>query len=308
MELLEQAAIGLLAGLFGGLLGVGGSVAIIPGLIFYLDQTRPDGYTGTDQHLIQAAAMICNVFVVAPSVLPHWRARAVMPSVVVGLIPSALVGMLTGVAVSNSSSFARENGVYLAMILAGFLLYVAVYNTMRLFSQVDLERGFDPEKRFPTWRVVAVGIPMGFAAGLLGIGGGALAVPIQQLVLRLPLRRAIANSAVTIVVVSCIGAIHKNITLPNHGVSILASIQLAAMLIPTAILGSYVGGMLTHTLPRRALRVVFVIFMTSMAYLTFSRAWNAAVSAPNPSRAVHCEPVQRPAGTTCSRPSSTALS
>jgi uncharacterized membrane protein YfcA len=278
MELLEQAAIGLVAGLLGGLLGVGGSIVIIPGLILYLDQTS-GGYSGSDQHLIQAAAMICNVFVAAPSVVAHWRARAMMSPVVARLIPSALVGMLAGVALSNSSSFARENGAYLAMILAGFLLYVAIYNTARMFSKVDLEKDFDPEKKLPTWRVFAVGIPMGFLGGLLGIGGGALAVPIQQLVLRLPLRRAIANSAVTIVAVSCIGAIHKNLTLPSHGVSIVSSLQLAVMLIPTAMIGSYLGGGLTHKLPRRVLRLVFVLFMTTMAWLTFYKAWNATPAA-----------------------------
>ncbi len=278
MELLEQAAIGLLAGLLGGLLGVGGSIVIIPGLILYLDQTG-GGYSGSDQHLIQAAAMICNVFVAAPSVFAHLRADAVMGSVVRALIPAALVGIVSGVAVSNSSSFARQNGAYLAMILSGFLLYVVAYNTVRLFTQTDLEKEFDPEKKLPAWRVVAVGFPMGLMAGLLGIGGGALAVPIQQLVLRLPLRRAIANSAVTIVVVSCIGAVHKNVTLPTHGIAVSASLQLAAMLIPTAMIGSYLGGRLTHRLSRRALRVIFVLFMTTMAYLTFSRAWNAAASA-----------------------------
>ncbi|NLY02126.1 MAG: sulfite exporter TauE/SafE family protein [Rhodopirellula sp.] len=278
MELLEQAAIGLIAGLLGGMLGVGGSIVIIPGLILYLDQTG--GYSGSDQHLIQAAAMICNVFVAAPSVLAHLRAEAVMGSVVRILIPTALVGIFSGVAVSNSSSFARENGVYLAMILAAFLLYVAIYNGVRLFGHTDLEKTFDADKRIPIWRITAVGIPMGFLAGLLGIGGGALAVPIQQLVLRLPLRRAIANSAVTIVAVSCVGAIHKNLTLPSHGISILASAQLAAMLIPTAMIGSYLGGRLTHRLSRRALRVVFIVFLTTMAYLTFSRAWNATTSPP----------------------------
>ena len=71
---------------------------------------------GDDQHLLQAAAMIVNVFVAAPSVLAHWKAGAIMRSVVTWLIPSAVVGIVTGVALSNSSVFARENGAYLAMI------------------------------------------------------------------------------------------------------------------------------------------------------------------------------------------------
>jgi len=280
MELLIQAAIGFVAGLLGGLLGIGGSIIIIPALILCLDETD-SGYTGKHQHLIQAAAMICNVFVAAPSVLGHWRARAIMKPVVVFLIPSALAGILLGVSVSNMRLFARQNGVYLAMLLAGFMVYVAAYNTWRLFTKTDLERGFDQRPKPSAAAVGAVGLVMGFVAGLLGIGGGAICVPMQQILLRVPLRRAIANSAVTIVCTASVGATVKNLTLPSvHGVPITQSLQLALMIIPTAIVGSYVGGRLTHALPRRALRLVFIAFMLTMAYLTFSKAWKEAGSAP----------------------------
>jgi len=279
MELLIQAAIGFLAGLVGGLLGVGGSIIIIPGLILYLSHTG--GYGGRSQHLIQAAAMISNVFVAAPSVLAHWRARAIMKSVVLFLVPSALAGILLGVHVSNTSLFARQNGVYLAVLLAGFLVYVAAYNTWRLCSKTDLEVGFDERPRPSPAGVSAVGVLTGFVAGLLGIGGGALCVPLQQVLLRIPLRRAIANSAVMIVFVSTVGAIYKNVTLPiYHDVPVTRSLQLAATLIPTAMLGSYLGGRLTHALPRRVLRLAFIVFMLATAWLTFTRAWKASPSAP----------------------------
>jgi len=277
MELLIQAAIGFIAGVLGGLLGVGGSIIIIPGLILYLGQTGR--YAGSQQHLLQAAAMICNVFVAAPSVLAHWRARAVMKSVVILLIPSALAGMLLGVFTSDTSLFARQNGVYLAMVLAGFMVYVAAYNAWRLLGKTDLEQGFDLQEKPSAAAISAVGLVMGFVGGLLGIGGGAVCVPMQQILLRLPLRRAIANSAVTIVCVSVVGAVFKNLTLPlRHDLPIAASLQLALMLIPTAIVGGYVGGKLTHALPRTALRLVFIAFMVTMAYLTFTTAWRALPS------------------------------
>lgn len=274
MELAIQAAIGFLAGLLGGLLGVGGSILIIPGLILYLSHSGR--YEGSVQHLLQAAAMIANVFVAAPSVVAHYRAGMIMRSVVTLLIPAALVGILLGVSVSDTSLFARQNGVYLAMLLAGFMLYVALYNGMRLFSRTDLEIGFHQRPKPPAAGVGAIGLVMGFAAGLLGIGGGAICVPMQQILLKIPLRRAIANSAVTIVCVSSIGAIYKNATLASqHGIALSESLGLAATIVPTAVLGGYLGGTLTHAMPRRVLRMVFIAFMLSMSFLTFSRAWQA---------------------------------
>ena len=265
-------------------MGIGGSVIIIPGLILYLSQMGR--YEGRVQHLLQAAAMICNVFVAAPSVVAHWRAGMIMRSVTLPLVPGALAGILLGVYVSDTSLFARQNGVYLAMILAAFMVYVAGYNGFRLMTNTDLEHGFDERPAPPAVSVGSVGLVMGFFAGLLGIGGGAICVPMQQILLRIPLRRAIANSAVTIVCVSSVGAVMKNATLASqHGIAVTRSVQLAAMLIPTAILGSYIGGRLTHALPRRVLRVVFIVFMLLVAYLTFTRAWRASQVPPGGPRA-----------------------
>ncbi len=255
----------------GGLLGVGGSTIIIPAMIVYLSHTVR-GYSGNLQHLLQAASMICNVFIAMPAVFVHRLAGAIMEPIVKWLIPSAIVGIICGVVVSNSSAFARDNGRYLAIILAGFLGYVAVYNIWRFFRKTNLTESFDPDAVIPIWKIILVGLPMGFVAGLLGIGGGALCVPAQQIVLRLPLRRAIANSAVTIMCVSFCGAIYKNITLAGHGLEMKESLSLAMMLVPTAIIGSYFGGKLTHVLPRKVLRIVFIVFMVTVMVITLSKA------------------------------------
>jgi uncharacterized membrane protein YfcA len=273
VDLLIEAVIGLLAGLLGGLLGLGGSVIIIPALILYLSHTG--GYTGEKQHLLQAAAMICNVFIAAPSTLAHWRANAMLRPVLRVLIPAALLGIVLGVAVSNSFLFARQNGPYLAMLLAAFFLFVAIYNVVRAFGHRDLTAEFEENRSYPTWKTALCGIPMGFFAGLLGIGGGTICVPAQQLFLRIPLRRAIANSAMTILFAATLGALYKNASLSVHGESILDSLRLAVMIVPTAICGGYLGGKLTHRISRKTLRVIFIVFMIAIAYITFDKAREA---------------------------------
>ena len=280
MIFIITSLIGLLAGFVGGLLGVGGSTIIIPALIIYLSYTA-QGYTGQSQHLLQAAAMICNVFIAAPSIYAHRRANAIMADVIVWLIPSALAGIFMGVAVSNSRYFARHNGKYLATGLAIFMAYVIVYNLIRFFSKTKLTDEYEKNPPpLPPWKIICVGVPMGLTAGLLGIGGGILCVPAQQLLLKLPLRRAIANSAVTIVFSAFFGAIYKNLTLPSHGLEVNSSLRLAAMLIPTAIIGSYLGGWLTHILPRQVLRIVFIVFMTAVCWRTLRHSLHAETPPP----------------------------
>ena len=91
--------IGLLCGLTGGLLGIGGSIVMIPAVTELL---------GPDQHLYQAAAMILTFFVATPAVLQHARAGAIQAATVRRIIPPALVAVVAGVALSELPLFAGE--------------------------------------------------------------------------------------------------------------------------------------------------------------------------------------------------------
>ena len=82
---------------------------------------------------------------------------------------------------------------------------------------------------------------MGLIAGLLGIGGGANAVPLQHMVLRLPFRTCIANSSAVICVTATLGAVYKNATLGQHGYDWHESLALGWLLAPSCWLGGYLG-------------------------------------------------------------------
>ncbi len=295
MDIAIQAFIGLIAGLLGGLLGLGGSTIIIPGMILYLSYSAR-GYSGSQQHLLQAAAMICNVFITAPAIIIHHRADAIIRRVLYGLIPSAFAGVFLGVTISNSSYFSRQHGRYLAMILAGFLLYVAAYNGWRLWRQrITIHQQSADHSDMPLWKPALAGFPMGLTAGLLGIGGGVLCVPAQQIILRLPLKQAIANSTVTILFASAFGAVYKNATLSEHGFTVIAAIKLAALLIPTAIIGSLTGSRLSHILPVKLLRIIFIVFMGIIAIATFNKAYhgNSKSDVPKPKISSYFHPAHQ---------------
>ena len=110
-------------------------------------------------------------------------------------------------------------------------------------------------------RAALVALPTGFLAGLLGIGGGLLAVPLQRRLLRIPIRTAIANSATIIIATSLIGAFVKNYAYATWHAQWTAPLTLAAVLIPTAIVGSLGGSRLTHRLPVRAIKLAFLVLL-----------------------------------------------
>jgi uncharacterized membrane protein YfcA len=254
--ILAIAFIGLLAGLLGGMLGVGGSVIMIPGLVLLFGQGRKPG---VDQHLYQAAAMIANVAVSIPAALRHHRAGATAVAAIRWILPAALVFVLVGVAASNLFT-GRVGAIWLGRVLAILLVYVIAVNIRRL-SASSQQREDAAEPRITPPRCLFVGGIMGAIAGLTGVGGGAIAVPLQQLALRLPLKSCIANSSAVICISAFVGSIHKNATLPGHGGDIRHSLLLAALLAPTCWLGARLGATLTHTLPVRTVRIAFIVLM-----------------------------------------------
>ncbi|MEM1107910.1 MAG: sulfite exporter TauE/SafE family protein [Planctomycetota bacterium] len=270
-ELVQVALLGLLAGTLGGMLGVGGSVVMIPGLVVVLG--RP---TGVEQHLYQAAAMIANVAVSVPAALRHRRAGAVQFEVVRWMLPAALGCIVLGVMLSNLPVFSgADGGVWLGRVLAVFLVYVVVVNVRKLLpirpavsGQASGKEEAAEQAKTTAPRSVLVGSIMGVFAGLMGVGGGAQAVPLQQALMRLPLRNCIANSSAVICFSAALGAVYKNLTLAEHnlpgsGVTLSweTGLVLGLLLAPTAWLGGRLGAVLTHRLPLRAIRVAFIGLM-----------------------------------------------
>ncbi len=257
LQIIFLCAIGLFAGAVGGMIGIGGSVVMIPAMSIIL---------GPNQHLYQAAAMIVNVFVALPATLRHWRAGAVRWDVARRMLPIALVMILIGVGASN-----LLDGERLRQIFAVFLIYVIGFNIVRMMQK--REEPAVGEQRAGWGPSAAVGSIMGFLAGLLGIGGGALAVPLLQRISNLPLRQCIATSSAVMCITAFLGAIARNATIHWHhdersaaeATDMLAvgdSLLLAGIIIPTAFIGGMIGAGLTHRLPLNGVRLVFVLLMS----------------------------------------------
>jgi len=260
-ELLPCLLIGLVGGALGGLLGIGGGIVFIPALALVFGDER--------QHLHQAAVMIVNLSVSLAAVIRHRRAGAIRGDVLPWLVGGALVFIGVGVWAGD-----RLDGDVLARLFACFLLYVIIANLRRIrgeFRRAKQRRAEPVETRRPeeepspdrvsTARTAGIGGFMGFMAGLLGIGGGGIAVPLQQVVLGLPLRQCVGTSTAAIALTAGVGAIIKNATLHTHGFALRESLAVAAVLIPGAMIGGFGGAFLTHILPVRWIRLIFVGFL-----------------------------------------------
>src|SRR5690606_724262 len=140
-----------------------------------------------------------------------------------------------------------------------FLAYIALSNVVKLVRKTP---DYADEEAIVTWtRVAPSGGVMGFAAGMLGIGGGIIGIPIMQAACRLPLRQCIAASSAVMTLTAIIGASIKIGTIRAHGFTHADALLLAALLAPTAVIGGRLGAGLTHKLPLPVVQTVLVALL-----------------------------------------------
>jgi uncharacterized membrane protein YfcA len=109
---------------------------------------------------------------------------------------------------------------------------------------------------------------IGFISGLLGIGGGALRIPVLVLLLGVPIHVAIATSIFTMVISSVAGAMtHLDL---GH-----VKIEYVLWLVPVVICGAQIGARLAKKTEAHILKKIFafVLILTSIIIIAESFAF-----------------------------------
>lgn len=158
--------IGLLAGAFGGLVGLGGGVVMIPLMVSFF---------GLNQHQAHGTSLAALVFTGLTGAATYSFKGNVDPLAAGLLAASAILCARFGALYANSLpewKLKKSFGVFLIGISVLLLL-------KPLYAQVSHPAG--------GWVWVAIllvsGVFSGFIAGLMGVGGGALMVPPMVLFL-----------------------------------------------------------------------------------------------------------------------------
>jgi len=249
MEVLVLLSVGLIAGCLGGLLGIGGSVIMIPAMVMLL---------GWDFHLAQAIAMTVNPAVAISSAIKHQRNHNISWQTTKYVLPIAVVCICIAAWLSNSI----PSG-WLELSFGLFLLWV-------LWDQLSCLTGRTApividSKQTPV-RGAITGSVTGTTAGLLGIGGGLIQVPLLNRLCGLNIKHAIGTSASIMFVTAICGAVVKDISLPSETNGVHELFTRVGWLIPGAIIGGWFGAVLTNVLSVTYIRIVFAVLVLLAAY------------------------------------------
>lgn len=251
---LSCLAVGLAAGLLSGLFGVGGGTVIVPMLVLLL---------GFDQRLAAGTSL-----------------AAIVPTAAVGVISYAAhgsVAWIPALILAAGAVIGAQIGTWLLAKLPqnalrwGFVGFLVVVIVM-LFVVVP-SRDADLAVTWITGPGLAVlGVITGVLAGLLGVGGGVVVVPVLMLLFGASDLVAKGTSLLMMIPTALSGTVGN---MRRRNVDLLAAVLVGGAACTTTALGAWVAALLD---PFTA-SVLFAVFLTFIAVQMAIRALRARGSA-----------------------------
>ncbi len=246
---------GFISGILAGFLGIGGGTMLVPFMVAL-------GYPP-----VQAIAT-SNVVITMTSCsgsIQNWRMGKLDLRRVLALGLPALVTAQLGVWLANQLD---QHAPALLLVAFGLMLLLNIY-LMDLRKQL-VETAIAPTVS-PAIARVGTGSIAGIMAGLFGVGGGVIMVPLQLVLLGEPIKVAIQTS-LGVVVMTAVSALIGHALSDN------------ILLLPGLVLG--LGGLIgaqisTRLLPKvsdRAVSIAFRSLLVLLAIYIFGKAWDSYVS------------------------------
>ncbi len=259
MELITAIIIlaltGIGVGFVEGLLGVGGCFLMVP-VIFFLFTTM-----GYSPDIAIKLAFGSNLLVVTPTAISGALAHTTKKDAVWWKTGMALgvcgaVGALIGATIT--SQFLSEG------ILKPAFGLVICLGAIRMLAWKPPEVEEDPKDKPLLW--ACWGFPIGIICGLIGIGGGIIAVPVLAIALKFKMHHAIGASLVMMAFTSIAGSMGyliNGLSVPNLPLYSIGYVNLPvwACLAMTGIPVALIGAKTAHKLPATQLRYIFIAVM-----------------------------------------------
>lgn len=257
-----------------GLLGSGGAILTVPILVYLVGH-------GEKSAIAESLAIVGGIAVFG--VLRAAVQRRIDWTSALLLAVPGIGGTVAGAHVARWIP-----GSVQLLLLAGMMLTAAalMFRKPRRSDADDSPScAIRPGERAPvcgTALIAAQGIGLGFATGLVGVGGGFLIVPVLVLLRRLPMQTAIGTSLAIIVVNSTTGLLKY-----AGDEAITVDWPLVGIFIALGAAGSLVGNALAGRIYQQTLRRGFAVFLVIMAaYIGWRQAprafpqWFGSAPAP----------------------------
>jgi len=239
--------IGLMGGFLSGLLGLGGGVILLP-LLTFVGRVPLKLATGTTLIQIFIAAAI--------GMLPHYRQGRVDSKAGILLGVSGIAGGFIGSLLSVQLSVRSLQFIYLFVVALAMIL---------LFIPLKLEDKNYKKGNFNKALGMTIGFGVGILAGLLGVGGGFIIIPLMTYFLKIPLRVAIGTSLL-IILISSLGTLGAKFKIGH------VDLLITLLVISGSVIGAFLGAFVSRRTHVKSLRLVLlsilVLIFITVGYKT----------------------------------------
>jgi len=256
MNLPSLVVITLVVGLLLGLLGGGGSILLVPVLVYLV---------GLETKVAIATTLVVVGLTSLVAVLGHARGGRVCWK---NGWAFGLAGMLGAYGGAHLAAYVPGN--VLLLMFAVIMLGTAFTMLIRRREGPEVASDANCPTRLNLPAVLFDGLLVGTITGLVGVGGGFVIVPALNLLGGLPIRSAIGTSLLIIVMNSAAA-------LAGYVGYIDIDLRFAGLITGVAILGSLIGSALTRYVSNSGLRRGFGLFVIAIAAYLLNRelSWKA---------------------------------
>lgn len=245
--------VGLGAGFLSGVFGVGGGILVVPGLMMFVKM---------EQRRAHGTSLAAVLPISAASLVTYWLHDHVDWPVALWLTVGALAGAYVGaslLAIISKRNLALVFAIVLGII--GVRLFFTVSGTGRDDITVGLALAY-----------VVVGVCTGALSGLLGVGGGAIMVPIMAVVFGVPSVIAKGTSLAVIIPTALMGTLRNR---SNQNVDLGAAVVVGITGIVMAVVGAWVAARMSDSLSN----ALFALLLIAVAGRMLRQARNEGAKA-----------------------------
>jgi uncharacterized protein len=259
--------IGFVVSAYGSMAGVGGAVLLLPVLLMLFPGARLEVITGISLAVVVISA-VSGALAYAHQGRIDYRngllfAAATIPATVLGVLALQFVSV-----------------ALFSVIFALLLLGLAAFILVRPADEGRERTGSGPACRlvdrsgqtftwaFNRWLGAGLSMVIGFMAGLLGIGGGVIHVPVMVYVLCFPVHIATATSYFVLVFTALTGVV-THLVIGSYSSDWLIIFWLALGVLPGSQLGARLARRLRGKLVIKTLALALVVLGIRMLFEAF---------------------------------------
>jgi len=248
-----------MAGMLGGLLGIGGGIVLMPILRFFV---------GLSPAFAAGTCILAVFFTTLGGSFRHYKLghvniRSIIPVIIAGVLFTAAFSLIFLYFTETKKEKWLDLGVGLVFTLISIRMIIEGLPNS-IFSKMKVKETSGNELRGSLFQKFAIGGVAGILPGLFGIGTGAILVPAFSLILKAPIKVAIGSSLTCFALNAFVSSTFKIF----QG---FTALKVAIPICLGTVIGANIGAVLSKRFPSPVLKLMFgVTFLYVSSKYIFS--------------------------------------